>query len=318
MQLTVLRLLTLLRRGLLAALFLQALVSSAEEQKLQTTISAGIGWLSGESGFENGGASGIFSKLEWPVSGPLFQIRGSCEYPFADPDGWLQGLGVRGRYGASPGAEGTGSDRDWDDAGQPWLYSEADSESDISFWDADVYLILRPFRATSSPQTVQLTLGLGWGEQQADTTDQNLRYAYDYGQTVGRVDGLIGRYDLHMSGPRISAGVSIDLSEKLQLSSQLVWMPWLEAEGDGDWVLREYTFTQTAEGQGLQLQIQMDYALTETLNAFVSIEATSLVADEQGSESGQGTQVPPYENKPIVNEITHSSASLEIGLTKRF
>ena len=234
--------------------------------------------------------------------------------------GGFWGVGLRGRFAGASSIEGTGSDEDWDDYGFLWLYSEADTETDVSIYDVDVYLVARPFDAAKSSfmKRFEFSLGLGYGEQNFNMSDANLSYEYDYGLDRGVVPGAISSYDLTISGPRLSLGTRFDFSPRIELSALLVYMPYIEATGDGNWMLRDYTFTQTAEGMAVSARFQADVLLTEHVGMYGAVHVSQFTADQNGEEAGHEFGDLPYSGEPIVGEITASTVGVEVGAFARF
>lgn len=282
-------------------------------------LSVGVGWLFAEAGFTIEDYGFKISELTWPVDGPYGQARGHLQYTQAANGGYW-GAGIRGSFAGASGIEGTGTDEDWDDFGYLWLYSESDTEVDVSIYDIDLYLVTRPFDPAKSSfmKRFEFSLGLGWGEQRFEMLDSNMSYKYDYGLDRGVVSGEISSYDLTVNGVRLSMGTRFDFSDRIDLSAELVWMPYIKAKGEGNWILRDYLFTQTADGMGLSARVQADVLLTSNAGLYGAMQASQFTADKNGLESGHEAGDLPYSGESIVGEITASTIAFEIGGFARF
>lgn len=268
-------------------------------------------WASaGDAGFQIG-YIWVISELEYPMDGTLFELKASA--PLTKQDAW--GAFVRGRYAGAISYDGTSKDSDFLDF--PNIrsdYSESDSSADVSIWDVDVLLDFRPFREREEPFIRSLSLGFfaGYGAQSFDYSDKNLDAAYDYGMTRFFLPGPVSTYKFDFSGIRVGARAAFRPLREIEIAVQGTWMPTLEAEGDGNWLLRNYTFQQTADGTGVILDITARCRVWKQLSVFGGMRSVSLIADQHGKESGieDGTS---YEGWPIIPQITAEYSGFEVG-----
>jgi len=268
-------------------------------------------WASaGEAGFQIGYVW-VISELEYPMDGTLFEIKASA--PITRQDAW--GLFVRGRYAGALSYDGTSKDSDFLDF--PNIrsdYSESDSSADVSIWDVDAFLDFRPFREKEEQFLRTLSLGFfaGYGGQSFDYSDKNLDASYDYGLTRFTVPGPVSTYKFDFTGIRVGARAAFRPMNEIEIAVEGTWIPNLEAEGDGQWLLRNYTFQQSADGMGVILDIKARCRVWEQLSVFGGVRVVSLIADKRGKETGNEDGMA-YEGWPIVPQITAEYSGFEVG-----
>ena len=219
-------------------------------------------------------------------------------------------VGVRGSYAQSGDLSGTSTDTDYDFFGFKQHYSESDNEGEATIWSADLMLLVRPFAA------VEAGLLAGYGEHSYAFEDSDLHYEYEYGTDVGFVPGPVSTYDVDFTGPRVGVIGTVMPLARLSLSAEWIHIPALEAKADAVWMLRDYPFSQEAEGSGHMVKVTASYRLLENLDLFVGFRWVSLIA-EDGTEDGilDGEY---YEGEDIVEEITSEYVAAEIGASLRF
>jgi hypothetical protein len=266
-------------------------------------LSAGVMGTSGDVGFEIGYPDEpILSKLVYPMDAALFQV--SAEYTFPKNPEVKQDLRLRARFAHSLQLEGTSSDTDYGDFEN---YSESDSSGTVLLWDADLILL--------HPLSPDFRLGAfaGIGSQSFRYEDSNL---VNYSPESFSVSGPNATYDVVFDGLRFGVLGEANLGRAFLLSAELSLTPFLRADADGYWILRDFTFQQEADGMGWSGRVMAEYRVNPRLSVFGAAGFTSLVtADgtESGAEAGDS-----FANEPAVREITGEYASFELGLKGRF
>jgi len=259
----------------------------------------------------------LLSELEYPMDGVLAEVRGSV--PVFSRDSLA--FKVRGRYASQLSYDGTTKDSDFVDfPGIRSDYSESDSEADVAIWDLDALVSLTPFAGEEGVLgSVELGLFAGYGSQTFDYTDNGLRYRYSYNTIVGSLPNSVevSTYELEFTGPRAGVCASVNPLPGLRVSAEVVLIPDLTAKGDGDWKLRDYTFQQEADGDGLIISLKGSWRVMENLDVFAAYRSVEMIADKNGVESGVQEGVP-YHNWPIVPEITGEYTGVEFGVCVLF
>lgn len=266
-------------------------------------LSAGVIGTSGEVGFEIGyPGEPIISKLVYPMDAALFQI--AAEYTLPKPAAVKQDLILRARFAHSVRLEGTSTDTDY---GIYENYSESDSSGTVLLWDAEL-VFLHPLNPTC-----RLGAFMGIGSQTFEYEDSNL---VNYYPEIYSVSGPNATYDVVFNGLRFGVLGDAKLGKAFILSAELALTPFLQADADGHWLLRDLTFQQEAEGLGWSGKVTAEYRVNARLSVYGSAGFTSLITEdglESGSEAGDS-----FYNEPAVHEITSEYGSLEIGLKGRF
>lgn len=244
------------------------------------------------------------SQLEYPVDGVMYEIRLGYAFPMLK-----RRLGVRTRVAGSTSVEGTTKDTDWETDGSLYNESEADAEATVGIMDLD--LIFR------QPIGERLVLGafLGYGVHSLEYECSDLQNTYP--SRFSRA-GKVSTYDMTFTGMRLGALARGDLPRRFGLDAELVYLPALDAEGDANWILRHYPFDQEAKGTGLEGRLLVTYALAPEVKLFGGFRYVSLIADEDGKESGTINGIVPYSDEPWVEEITCEYFGLEFGARGNF
>jgi hypothetical protein len=292
----------------LAALALAAAVPSVRGQTAEwhgVQLEAALWAVAGEVGFKEGlEREPIVSKLQFPLTGLMAELRGLYAFPFLD-----QRLSVRGRFARSLVVEGDTKDTDYDRRGRTAIYSVCDGDGTVTLGDADL-LFLQPVGARVA---VGGFAGYGW--QRFDYENRNLRQKeparYDRG-------GLVSTYEVTFQGPRFGGLGRWEILRGFFLTGEATIWPYVAARADADWVLRDYTFDQEADGWGAGAKVRTTYAFTDTLAVFGGMHITALVADRNGQESGQEGGKPAYHDQPWVREITSQYAGFDLGAMLTF
>ncbi|MBM4148411.1 MAG: hypothetical protein FJ224_05155 [Lentisphaerae bacterium] len=280
------------------------------------SVEASVWMSSGQCGFQVGSPIWVISELEYPMDGILAEIRASA--PLFTSRSF--DVRARGRYSTQLAYEGTSKDSDYlDFPGLRSHYSECDSDADVSIWDLDAVAAFRPLADVESDLLASLEIGVfaGYGMQSFDYDDRNLDASYEYGTDRFFIPGPISTYKVEFSGFRVGALASLQVVEGVTVKLDAVFMPDMHAEGDGDWMLRNYRFSHEASGLGVLINASVNWQINETVGIFGAIRSASLIADSGGVESAnQDGDV--YTDWPIIPQITGEYAGIEGGVVLNF
>lgn len=277
----------------------------------QHRIRASVACMWGDTGFEESGDSWR-SKLVWPADAWMGGIEACGAYGFIFRERECA-VGFRARFARDLTMEGTSTDRDWDGYGNPVASSWSDSEGELTMWSIRGELVTG-FPEAAFPVPDRLGVFMGYGEERFSYEDSNLRADYDVPVSPSQVNAT---YELDFSGARLGLFGSSEITETLSCSAELEWIPFLSAESDALWVLRNYPFQQSANGSGIVVGAELAYRLTSLISAHLGIKWTSLIADENGEENGV-LDGAAYEGAEIVDELTSEFASVELALSASF
>jgi hypothetical protein len=289
--------------------------AAAKADGLGLEIEASVWQSAGQAGFQIGSPVWVISELEYPMDGVLAEIRAAC--PVFGTDVWA--FRLQGRYAGQLSYEGTSGDSDFlDIPGVRSHYSESDSKADVSIWDADLLLTLTPFGGKESVLgSLEFGVFAGFGSQTFDYEDENLEAWYDYGADHFTYDGPVSTYEFEFSGMRTGARISVNPIQSVKLTAEAVVMNDVEAKGTGYWILRDYQFWQKADGEGMIVNIKAAWQILDNLGVFAAYRSVDFKCDDNGVESSVegGT---PYENWPIVPQITGEYTGVECGAIVTF
>lgn len=282
----------------------RARAQERERLPLGIEIDAEVHAISGEAGFEIGlEGQQIVSKLEYPLDGWMAEARASYAFPFLE-----RRLSVRGRYARSLSVSGTSKDTDYYPDGGTWIYSECDNDATVREWDAEA-AFLQPVGDT-------LLLGgfAGYGERAYDFEDTNLVMSRPVHHTHA---GPVATYDMKFTGIYLGAMGRWAIYRGLSIEGRMALIPFLKASGDALWILRDYPFSQTAEGLGASVSARLSYAFNRYFSVFLGARWTRLDADSKGRESGS-VDGETYSDEPWVRNITASYFTADSGCRLNF
>jgi hypothetical protein len=285
-----------------------------ERTGLQTRADALIWYGRGEASFQSPNLDPfISSDLVYPFRGTVGEVRGEVSLQF--PIGSLPArAGVRGRLAQEIDLTGTATDADWT-FGERWGYSEHDCRTGLLIWDIDAIFALHPFEVLDSPSLRSIETGVfaGYGEEKYKFT---VRDGWgDYSGERYYFTGQVSTYDADFTGLRTGIFLRAEPLPRLSLEVEAVFIPDLRAEGDGNWLLRDYRFHQKAEGAGAALSGRVAYELTNWCRVFAALRRVVLTADRNGRESGEEAGGESYSDEEIVGWIKSRYTGYELGVS---
>jgi hypothetical protein len=267
------------------------------------TLDAGFWGVAGRNGFETGEEhQPKVSKLEYPMNGIMLELRGAYAFPILK-----QRLSVRGRLAQSAYVGGTSKDTDYNTDGSTWNYSESDSEASVLHLEGDI-VFLQPFK--------QFSVGgfIGYGSERSDYEDSDLVNTWPEYYTVG---GVNATYDVTFSSVRLGLLGRWQIIKRLAIEGEIAGLPYVRAEADAVWKLRNYPFSQEATGYGVAGKVRVVYSFTDNFGVYAGFRGTYLMANHDGTMSGTLDGVS-YSNERLLREITSEYFGGELGVRTTF
>ena len=224
-------------------------------------------------------------------------------------------LGFRVQY-ATGDADGLTIDTDWEHPADPsrWLRTESDTEADADLWSIDVGWWLS-FGGSHPERGVELFAG--YWHHTADFVDDNIRiledpydlYAWD--TYVGR----ISTYNIEVEAARLGARTELPIASKVSIGAELAVLLGT-ARGEGNWLLREYTFQHEADGTGFDITLAVRYSPIPNL----TIQAGGRYLQFEGEKGTEDGQQPAYEyvEEGILDEISIDQLGWFLGVSYEF
>lgn len=224
-------------------------------------------------------------------------------------------LGFRVRYSTGD-AEGLCIDTDWEHPADPslWLKTESDAEADSDIWSVDVGWWLS-FGGSHPERGIELFVG--YWQHKADFVVNNIRLLEDPYDLYGgeTYEGLVSTWDLEVEAARLGARTELPLVGRLSVAAEIAVLVG-RAKGEGNWMLREYTFQQKSDGTGFDALLTLRYAPVKNL----AIELGGRFYEFNGGKGPGSGQQPDYEytDEGIVDEITVDQLGWFLGVSYTF
>ncbi len=244
------------------------------------------------------------SELEYPLDSNYFIL--GAEYSF------LAGrsrFAVDLNYGFSEDIDGTTGDWDWvwwDP--EPLIYAESDTDGDSDFFNANVY-----YRLWGWGKKDSVDLFVGYHNQQHSFTNYNARILIpEYYTTTGKA----AEYEMEFNGVRAGIRMEVALSKRLSLLANAAFIPYADVDTNGRWLYRDLSFSQSADGYGVDFDLLLDFEITPNVSVIGGLKYMLLRATD-GEESGAQGGIPygPFE---IVDEIESDQFGGTAGVLVRF
>ncbi len=278
-------------------------------------VGAGVMTAWGDGGFRISGLDpdvGRFSSvLEFPMDGTYFVLESGI-------DEIGRGFGVHLRYGTSGSLDGTTVDTDyaWDITSLEYTKSFSSTDGENVFLTLDVSYRLYDGAGEWGGRT-RLDLFAGYHMQDAtfsvsdvNTVIQNAR-PVDY-----HLEGLAATYDMEFYGVRVGVRGEIATGPSGTISGYMAVLPYVAADGFGQWIVRGKALDHDATGWGLDLQVRYEYAVSSSVRLWGGVGYTRM----EGSD-GTDTQFF-FSSEPIgrarLDEIESEYGFVVIGGEFRF
>ena len=129
-------------------------------------------------------------------------------------------------------------------------------------------------------------------------------------------DGPVATYDMEFYGLRLGVRGEVHFGRASTVSGSLAVLPFVQADGFGQWIIREKTLDHDATGWGMDVLVRYEYALTPSVRLWAGAGLTRL----EGTD-GTDTQFR-FSGQPIgrshLDEIKSDYSFLMLGGEFRF
>jgi len=244
------------------------------------------------------------SELEYPLDGNYFIF--GAEYSF------LAGrsrFAVDLNYGFSEDIDGTTKDWDWVSWDpEPLIFAESDTDANSDFFNANVYYRLWGWGPRNS-----VDVFVGYHNQEHSFTNRNVRILTPEFFTAS---GKVAEYEMKFNGVRAGLRMEMALAQRLSILANVAFIPYLDVDTDGRWVLRDISFSQSADGYGVDFDLLLEVEITQNVSLIGGFKYMCLRATD-GEESGfaQGIPYGPFD---VVDEIESDQFGGTAGVLVRF
>jgi len=278
-------------------------------------IGAGLMEAWGDGGFRISGVDadlGRFtSQLELPMDGTYFVLETGI-------DDIGRGFGVHLRYGSSGNLDGTAVDVDhaWDLSSEEFVKSFSASDGESMFLTVDVSWCISG-GPRGGPSGGRLDIFGGYHMQDTTFEVTNVHTVIAYATPVNVVTaGTAATYDMEFYGVRVGIRGEMPVGRSSTISGHLAVLPFVAADGFGQWVLREKVFDHDATGWGIDALIRYEFAVSDSLRlwagaGFTRLEGTN-GTDDQFRFSGESL------GRASLDELKSESRFVMIGGEFRF
>lgn len=244
------------------------------------------------------------SLLEYPMDGDF--ILFGAEYGFA-------ALGSRVsvdlNYGFSQDIEGTTRDWDWVEFDpQPLIYAEADTEAESDFLSANVY-----YRLWGGGPRNSVDVFVGYHRQENSFTNSNVRVLIPEYFTVA---GKVAEYEMDFRGVRAGVRMDVALSRRFNLRANFAAIPYADFDADGRWLLRDLSFSQSADAYGVDFDLYLDFEIARNVDLIAGIKYLYLRATN-GQETGSSQGVT-YGPSDVLDEVQSDQFGGTLGVLLKF
>lgn len=237
-------------------------------------IGAGLMEAWGDGGFTISGVDaelGRFtSVLEFPMDGTYFVLEAGIDEIGA-------GFGAHLRYGSSATLDGTTIDTDfaWEITSSEFIKSFSSTEGENVFLTLDV-----SYRLSERAGT-RLDVFAGYHMQDASFQVSDVNTVILNGAPADFFNGgLAATYDLEFRGLRAGVRVEMALGASSFISGYAAVLPYVKAEGFGQWILRHKGLDHDAVGWGLDLAVRYEHAISSSVRLWGGVGYTHLEGND--------------------------------------
>jgi hypothetical protein len=241
---------------------------------------AGLMEASGDGGFT---ISGIDSNLGQFTSVLDFSMDGTYFLLEAGIDELGSGFGLHLRYGTSSDLGDTVTDTDyaWQITSSEYIKSVSQSNGENSFLTFDVSYRIYESAGAGATQPVRLEVFGGYHLQDTSFEVHDVNTVITEARPVNYFTaGAAATYDMDFRGVRLGLRGEIAIGSSGALSGHVAFLPFLEADGFGQWILREKTLDHDASGWGLDLLVRYEHAFTENIRVWGGLGYTRLEGND--------------------------------------
>jgi hypothetical protein len=197
------------------------------------------------------------------------------------------GFGAHLRYGTSGNIEGATTDSDYTEAfgSREFIKSLSSTDGENVFLTLDVSYRLHE-RSGDGGERTRLDVFAGYALQDAALELSDVHTVIQDGLPVDwRSEGLAATYDMEFRGVRVGVRGAFALSASSTVSGCVAVLPYVKADGFGQWILRRKAFDHNATGLGLDAGVRYEYAVSSSVRLWAGVGYTHLRAtngtDEQ-------------------------------------
>ncbi len=237
-------------------------------------VGAGLMEAWGDGGFTISGIDtdlGPFtSVLEFPMDGTYFVLEAGVDEIGA-------GFGAHLRYGSSASLDGTTVDTDfaWQISSDEYIKSFSSTEGENVFLTLDV-----SYRLSERAGT-RLDVFAGYYMQDASFQVSDVNTVIQNGVPVDFfAGGLAATYDLEFRGVRAGVRGEMALGGSSFISATAAVLPYVKADGFGQWILRHKGLDHDAVGWGLDLAVRYEYAISSSVRLWGGVGYTHLEGND--------------------------------------
>jgi len=239
-------------------------------------LRAGLMEARGDGGFTIRGIDadlGRFtSVLEFPMDGSYFVLE-------AGIDEIGSGFGLHLRYGASGNLGDTVIDTDyaWQITSREYIKSLSHTDGENAFLTFDVSYRIYESPGAGSVPPIRVDVFGGYHLQDAAFDVRDVNTVVFEARPVDRFHaGEAATYDMEFRGVRLGLRGEIAIGPSGTLSGQLAILPFLEADGFGQWILSEKTLDHDASGWGLDLLVRYEHAFSQNIRIWGGLGYTRM------------------------------------------
>jgi hypothetical protein len=243
----------------------------------------------GDAGFTISGRDATVGRfrsvIEFPMDGTYFVLESGIE-------GIGPGFGAHLRYGSSGNIEGTTTDSDYAAAfgSSEFIKSLSSTDGENVFLTLDVSYRLHE-RTGKDGERTRLDVFVGYALQDAALEVSDVHTVIEDGLPADWwSEGLAATYDMEFRGVRVGVRGEIALSASSTVVGCVAVLPYVKADGFGQWILRRKAFDHNATGFGLDATVRYKYAVSSSVRLWAGAGYTHLRGtdgtDEQFSFGG--------------------------------
>lgn len=144
-----------------------------------------------------------------------------------------------------------------------WMESKASAEGDVRTWNANLYL--RLLEEKENKGFFDISLGYLYYQDDISTMKDLVYRIWEWQAVNEPVDGLDSSDKYTFDGIRLGARARIRIHDRVAIKLYGGLSPWLTADRDGYWNLRQMDIKGTADATSYDLGISVEFKVVEHL-----------------------------------------------------